>query len=121
MLPFSAWSGYLLTHLFLLDRLRELPLYELDSVTLTMRDRNAASAALAALTGYNIGVILKALPPKALLGWGGDPDRFYPRLRSTIWFVKLARGARQRASHNRRTLDTLKQRFPDVRCGQLEY
>jgi hypothetical protein len=114
----SSYAGYFLTHLLFLDKLKDLPLYELDMLDLRTKSKTVFPYALLTLAQYNISLIADSVPAKAFRECGLDFDRWYPlprRLAATARFMRTHRGERE---HQRRTLDTVRDRF-DVRCGPL--
>ncbi|OBK49065.1 FAD-dependent oxidoreductase [Mycobacterium kubicae] len=112
--------GYFLTHLMFLDKLREIPLYELDAYDLRTKSKKAYPYALLSLANYNLGYIVDSVPSKVFRDCGIDFDRWYPlprRLFGAARFMLMHRRERERL---RRTLDTVRERF-DTRCGPLPH
>ena len=70
------------------------------------------------LAMYNLGRIVRALPPKVLLDCGLDFDRWYPRPRQLAGAAALLATQSRDAKHYRKTLDTVGERFA-VRVGPL--
>jgi hypothetical protein len=116
----STCSSYLATHLFYLDRLGTLPLYELDLPGLYAADREAFSATIGPHVLYNAGLILGALPRNALDEFGTDTERWYPMHRQLVDGIKLALFNKLNPHHLKRSLDTIRERF-GVRCGPLPH
>lgn len=115
-----SYAGYFMTHLLFLDALRDVPLYELDWPQLRRKSNAALPYALLALVEHNLSVITDNVPTKVLLECGLDFDRWFPlprRLAATARFMLRHRRDRE---HNRRTLDTIRDRF-GVRCGPLDH
>ncbi|WP_458687598.1 FAD-dependent oxidoreductase [Nocardia tengchongensis] len=117
---FLSFSGYFLAHLMFRDKLRELPLYALDADELRTKTHTAAPITYAALALHlhNLSMIYDELGPSVFLRCGLDFDRWYPlhrRLRGTTHFIRTHRRDQE---HNRRTLDTIGDRF-NVRCGPV--
>jgi hypothetical protein len=116
----SSYMGYFLTHLLFLDKLKDIPLYELDMLDLRTKSKTVFPYALLTLAQHNISLIADSVPAKAFSECGLDFDRWYPlprRLAATARFMRTHRGERE---HQRRTLDTVRERF-DVRCGPLKH
>lgn len=80
-LHLSSYMGYFMTHMLMLDRLPDTPLYELDVQDLTSRSRTAFPYALLTLAQYNLSLMADRLPPKVFTECGLDFDRSYPRPR----------------------------------------
>jgi hypothetical protein len=117
-LHLPAFQGYFLTHLLLLDKVRDVPLYELDLQDLREKSSVVFPYALFALVQHNLSLIYDSVPRRVFSENGLDFDRWYPlarRLPSMARFMLTHRRARERA---RRVLDTVRERF-DVRCGPL--
>jgi cation diffusion facilitator CzcD-associated flavoprotein CzcO len=119
VLHLPAFHGYYLAHLLFLDKLRELPLYELDMLDLRRKSPTAHPYALFALVQHNLSLIYDNVPRSVLSDNRLDFDAWYPlprRLPGLVKFMLSHRRSRERA---RRTLDAVRERF-DVRCGLLE-
>jgi hypothetical protein len=117
-LHLSSYMGYFMTHMLMLDRLRDTPLYELDVQELTRKSRTAFPYTLLTLAQYNLSLMADRLPAKVFAECGLDFDRWYPlprRLAATARFLLTHRRHRE---HQRHTLDTVRERF-DLRCGPL--
>jgi hypothetical protein len=114
----SSYMGYFLSHLLFLDKLNDLPLYELDMLDLRTKSKMVFPYTLLTLAQHNISLIADSLPSKAFNECGLDFDRWYPlprRLAATARFMATHHRERE---HQRHTLDTVRERF-DVRCGPL--
>lgn len=112
--------GYFVTHLMFLEKLRDLPLYELDAQDLRRKSKKAYPYALLSLTNYNLGYVADSVPIQVFRHYGLDFDRWYPlprRLLATARFMLMHRRERERL---RRTLDTVQERF-NIRCGPLTH
>lgn len=117
---FPSIAAFLMTHLLLMDRLGDVPLYEVDAASLRRRGEEAMPFTLMALIQYNLSVILDELSPKQLGEMGLDFDLWLPALRrvpAQLWFAMTHR--RKRPQY-RETLDAVAERF-DIRCGPLEH
>ena len=115
----TTFMAYFTTHLMLLGKLGDVPLYELDIVDLLGKSKTAFPYALVSLAQYNTSLIADAVPAAVFRDCGLDFDRWYPlprRLAGTARFMLTHRRDRE---HLRRALDTVRERF-DVRCGPLE-
>jgi hypothetical protein len=116
----SSYEGYFMTHMLMLDRLADTPLYELDVQDLTEKSRMAFPYTLLTLAQYNLGLMADQLPVKVFAECGLDFDRWYPlprRLAATARFMMTHRRQRE---HQRRALDAVRERF-DLRCGPLNH
>lgn len=119
-LHLSSYMGYFMTHMLMLDRLGDTPLYELDVQDLTQKSRTAFPYALMMLAQYNLSLMADQLPTKVFAQCGLDFDRWYPlprRMVATARFMLTHRRLRER---RRRVLDTVGRRF-DLRCGPLDH
>lgn len=117
-LHLTSYSAYFLTHLFLMDKLGDLPLYEADLVELWQKHRAVAPYALFTLVQYNLGLIADTVPGKVFRECGLDFARWYPWYRRTAAGLHFMRTHRRQSEHLRRSLDTVRERF-GVRCGPL--
>ncbi len=119
VLHLPAFNGYFLAHLLFLDKLKDVPLYELDGPALREKSTLVFPYTLFTLVGHNLSLMYDNVPSYVFRENGLDFDTWYPlarRLPSTARFMLTHRRARERA---RRTLDTVRERF-DVRCGPLQ-
>jgi thioredoxin reductase len=117
-LHLPGFQGYFLTHLLMLDRIRDVPLYELDLQDLREKSIVVFPYTLFALVQHNLSLIYDCVPSRVFSENGLDFDNWYPlprRLPSTVKFLLTHRRARERA---RRVLDTVRERF-GIRCGPL--
>jgi thioredoxin reductase len=117
-LHLPAFQGYFLTHLMFLDKLTDVPLYELDLFELYKKSSVAFPYTLFALVQHNLSLMFDNVPASVFSENGLNFDNWYPAARrfpSTVKFILTHRRERDRA---RRTLDTVRERF-DVRCGPL--
>jgi hypothetical protein len=110
--------GYFMTHLLMLGKIRDIPLYELDAMELRNKSNAAFPFTLFTLAVYNLSLITGRIPNKAFAECGIDVNRWYPlprRVVDTAHFMVASRRERERQRH---VLDTVRERF-DVRCGPL--
>ncbi|WP_395310299.1 NAD(P)-binding protein [Mycobacterium sp. AMU20-3851] len=114
-----SYAGYFMTHLMFLDKLSELPLYELDLQELRKQSKEAMPFAMFTLVQYNLGLIADAVPAKVFSECGLDFDRWYPWHRRTAAGLRFMRTHRAESARLRQTLDTIGERF-DVRCGPID-
>lgn len=117
-LHLTSYVGYFLTHLLFLDKIQDLPLYELDAPDLRKKSKAAFPYTLGSLTMHNLSLIVDSVPNKVFLDCGLDLDRWYPRPRRMIGTTRFLLTHRRGRDHLRHTLDTVRERF-DVRCGPL--
>lgn len=119
-LHLTSFSAYFLTHLLFLGKITGVPLYELDLLDLREKSNAVFPYAVFSLSEYNVSHVYDSVPPKVFLDCGIDFDLWYPLPR------RIARGARfmlmhrREREHQRRTLDTVRERF-DVRGGPLRH
>lgn len=114
----STYSSYLLVHLMYLDKLRELPLYELDFEQLHHVSKMAMPYVGMALSLYNAGHIIPAVPNKVMGELGVDLDRWYPLHRRLTNIVRFMWRRKKMLEHNKRSLDVVRERL-GIRCGPL--
>ncbi len=114
----STVTSYFLTHLLLLGKLDTLPLYELDQVELTARNKLALPYAIAALSLYNLLLISDEVPMKVMRECGLDFDFWYPLPRLLATKLHLMRHKAGYMVQCRRSLDRIRARY-DIHCGVL--
>jgi hypothetical protein len=110
--------GYFLTHLLFLGKIRDIPLYELDAMDLRNKSNAAFAYTLFSLVQYNLSLVADSVPAKVFQDCGLDFDRWYPLPRRMVGTAQFMLAHRREREHQRRTLDTVRERF-DVRCGPL--
>jgi hypothetical protein len=101
-----------------LDKIRDIPLYELDGHALRAKSSLAFPYTLFTLVQHNLSLIYDNVPSSVFRDNNLDLDTWYPlarRVPATARFMLTHRRARERS---RRVLDTVRERF-DVRCGPL--
>jgi thioredoxin reductase len=118
VLHLPAFMGYFLTHLMFLGKARDVPLYELDMQDLRRKSNAALPYTMFTLAQYNLSLIADSVPTKVFLDCGLDFDRWYPLPRRMVGTARFMLTHRREREHQRRTLDTVRERF-DVRCGPL--
>ena len=116
VMPFAHFGGYLVTHLLLRDELADAPLYELDEIAVRSRAREHMPGAFFALAMHNLSVIIDRVPPKVMLKFGADFDRWYPLPRQLFGVARFMARHRKDREHCRRALDTLRERH-DIAGG----
>jgi hypothetical protein len=119
ILHLPAYQGYFLAHLLFLDKLRDLPLYELDIVDLRHKSSTAFPYALLALVQHNLSLIYDNVPRRVLTENGLDFDSWYPMPRRLPGVLRFMLTHRRNRERQRQILDTVRERF-DVRCGPLD-
>ena len=72
------------------------------------------------LAQYNFSLIADSVPTKVFPDCGLDFDRWYPLPRRMLGTARFMLTHRREREHQRRTLDTVRERF-DVRCGPLSH
>lgn len=118
-LHLTSFMGYFMTHLMFLGKLREMPLYELDTLALYRQSKPAWPFAAIVLAQHNLGLIADEVPNAVFNECGLDYGRWYPwphRMASAMQFMLTHRRDRPKLQ---KTLDTIRDRF-DVRCGPLD-
>lgn len=116
----TTFGSYFLAHLFYLDLLDKLPLYELDFQDLIHKSKKSMALTSMTLTLYNMGLIVEVVPQKVMLQCGLDFDRWYPMYRRLLAVSKLRRDRLTKRAHFKATLDRIRERY-DVRLGQLPH
>jgi hypothetical protein len=114
----TSYMSYYLTHLLFLDRLREVPLYELDMDDLRAKSNAALPFAIFALVALNTSLLFDAVPKSVFAECGVDYARWYPMPRRLLEAARLLRTHRSEREWQRRALDAVRERF-GVRCGPL--
>lgn len=117
-LQLTSVMGYFMTHLLMLDKLRDIPLYELDAMELRNKSNAAFPFTLFTLALHNLSLISESVKNKVFSECGIDVNRWYPLPRRMMDTVRFMRTHRREREHQRRVLDTVRERF-DVRCGPL--
>ena len=115
----STCASYLLVHLAYLDKLKGLPLYEVDYGELNQKSRDALGCVVMSHTLYNAGVLTRALPFRVEREFGTNMEHWYPWHRRILDAVRVVGYLKRHPDHLRRTLDVVRERF-DVRCGPLQ-
>ncbi|HKV21879.1 MAG TPA: FAD-dependent oxidoreductase [Mycobacterium sp.] len=118
ILHLPAFNGYFLAHLLFLDKLKELPLYEVDVLDLRRKCPTAHPYTLIALAQHNLSLIYDNVPRKVFGENGLDFDAWYPMPRRLPGLLKFMLNHRRDRERARRTLDVIRERL-DIRCGPL--
>ncbi len=116
----TSFIAYFLTHLLFLGKIRDVPLYELDMEDLRRKSNAAFPYTVFSLAQYNLSLIADSVPTKVFRDCGLDFDRWYPLPRRMLGTARFMLTHRREREHQRRTLDTVRERF-DVRCGPLSH
>jgi hypothetical protein len=117
-LQLTTFMGYFMTHLMMLGKIRDLPLYELDAMELRKKANPAFPMTLFALALHNLSLIFEEAPSKVFSQCGIDINNWYPLPRRTLDTARFMLTHRRERERYRRALDTVRERF-DVRCGPL--
>jgi hypothetical protein len=117
-LQLTTFMGYFMTHLLLLGKIRDIPLYELDAMDLRNKSNAAFPFTLFTLALHNMSLISERVPNKVFSECGIDVTRWYPLPRRMVDTARFMLTHRRERQNQRRTLDTVRERF-DVRCGPL--
>jgi hypothetical protein len=118
ILHLPAFMGYFLGHLLFLDKLREIPLYEVDWQELRHKSPVAFPYVLFALVQHNLCLIYDNVPSRVFNENGLDFDKWYPLPRRLPGLARFMLTHRREREHQRRVLDTVRERF-HIRCGPL--
>jgi Pyridine nucleotide-disulphide oxidoreductase len=118
-LQLTTFMAYFMTHLLMLGKIRDLPLYELDAMELRHKANSAFPLALFALALHNLSLIFEETPTTVFSECGIDFSNWHPLPRRMVGTAKFMLTHRRERERNRRTLDVVRDRF-DVRCGPLE-
>lgn len=119
-LHLTSYMGYFMTHLLLLGKISDIPLYELDLMDLRNKSNAAFPYTLFSLVQYNLSLISDCVPAKVFSECGLDFNRWYPLPRRIVGTAQFMLAHRREREHLRHTLDTVRERF-DVRCGPLTH
>lgn len=117
-LQLMSFMGYFMSHLLMLNKIRDVPLYELDAMDLRNKSNVAFAYTLFTLAQYNLSLILEAVPLKVFSECGLDFNRWFPAPRQLVGTTQFALTHRRGREHLRHSLDTVRDRF-DVRCGPV--
>jgi pyridine nucleotide-disulfide oxidoreductase len=118
-LHLTSYMGYFMTHLLMLDKIRDVPLYELDALDLRNKANAVFPYTLFSLAEYNLSLLTDSLPAKVFSECGLDFNRWYPWPRRMVGTAQFLLRHHREREHVRQSLDTVHERF-DVRCGPLE-
>jgi hypothetical protein len=116
----TSQSAYFLAHLFMLNRLADAPLYEVDVAALRNASRDVFPAAAITTTLYNATVIMARLPSWTLKENGLDPMALYPPHRRLLSLAKLMLFLKRHPTQLRDALDVVRERF-QLRLGLLSH
>lgn len=116
----SSQSAYFLAHLFMLGKLREAPLYEVNIAQLRNTSRDVFSPTAVTTTLYNTSVIAPRLPRWVMTENGLDLTALFPTHRRLIGVAKLMLFTRMHPTQLRDALDVVRSRF-DIRLGLLRH
>lgn len=114
----SGTAAYFLSHVFFLDKLRALPLYELDMDRLFNTSRVLFFSVCLTHSFYNMLVIMQNVPLKVFARCGLDLNRWYPLPRRLLSFARLRLAQRRLIAQCRASLDRVRQET-GIRCGPL--
>ncbi len=117
-LHLPSFQGYFLTHLMFLNKLADVPLYELDFQDLREKSSIVFPYAMFALVGHNLSLIYDNVPRQVFSENGLDFDAWYPLPRRLPGLMKFVLTHRRERARARDVLDTVGERF-GVRCGPL--
>jgi hypothetical protein len=115
----TTYAAYFTVHLFYLNKIRELPLYEINYQALLRKDKVAFPFIAMTQVLYNIIHIMNAVPAKVMSDCGLDFERWFPIHRRIFGVLKLKLRGHKYVKHYRNTLDTIARKY-DVNCGVLK-
>ena len=118
ILHLPAFMGYFLGHLLFLDKIRDIPLYEVDWQELRHKAPVAFPYVLFALVQHNLSLIYENVPSRVFDENGLDFDKWYPLPRRLPGLARFLLTHRRERERQRRVLDTVHDRF-GIRCGPL--
>ena len=118
ILHLPAFMGYFLGHLMFLDKIREIPLYEVDWQELRHKSPVAFPYVLFALVQHNLSLIYDNVPSRVFNENGLDFDKWYPLPRRLPVLTRFMLTHRRERERQRRVLDRVRERF-EIRCGPL--
>jgi hypothetical protein len=115
----STFGAYYLVHLSYLGKLDKLPLYEMDQVSLSERNRVLLPFACTAQVLLNTFLIMDAVPWRVIGECGLDNDRLYPLPRRLLGMFGMLRRKKRLLTQCKAALDRIKDRT-SIRCGVLD-
>ncbi|MCV7412087.1 potassium transporter [Mycobacterium florentinum] len=118
VLHLPAFMGYFLGHLMMLDKLTDIPLYEVDWQELRRESPVAFPYVLFALAQHNLSLIYDNVPSGVFKENGLDFDQWYPLPRRLPGQIRFLLTHRRECERQRRVLDTVRERF-QIRCGPI--
>ena len=118
MLHLPAFMGYFLGHLLFLDKIRDIPLYEVDLQELRHKAPVAFPYVLFALVQHNLSLIYDNVPSRVFNENGLDFDKWYPLPRRLPGLARFLLTHRRERERQRRVLDTVHDHF-GIHCGPL--
>src|SRR5262249_37419754 len=110
-LQLTTFMGYYMTHLLMLGKIRDIPLYELDAMDLRNKSNAAFPFTLFTLALHNMSLISERVPNKVFSECGIDVNRWYPLPRRMVDTARFMLTHRRERPNQRHTLDTLRERF----------
>ncbi len=116
-LQLTSLMGYFMTHVLMLGKIRDIPLYELDAMDLRNKSDAAFPFTLFTLALHNISLISESVPNQVFSQCGIDVNRWYPLPRRMVDTARFMLTHRRDRERRRQVLD-MRDRF-DVRCGPL--
>jgi hypothetical protein len=118
VLHLPAFMGYFLGHLLMLDKLTDIPLYEVDWQELRRESPVAFPYVLFALVQHNLSLIYDNVPSRVFKENSLDFDQWYPLPRRLPGQIRFLLTHRRECERQRRVLDTVRERF-QIRCGPI--
>jgi len=118
ILHLPGFMGYFLGHLLFSDKIRDVPLYEVDWQELKHKLPTAFPYVLFALVQHNLSSIYESVPKSVFDENGLDFEKWYPLPRRLPGMARFVLTHRRERERQRRVLDTVRDRF-EIRCGPL--
>ena len=115
----SRLSAYFLPHLWFLDKLKDLPLYQVNYVELSRKNRQALPFIGMSHILYNLITTADVLPLKIIQDCPGVGDKWYPLYRSLFFNRKLMKDKNKYLNHWQKCLDVIREKY-GINCGVLE-
>lgn len=114
----STFSSYFLAHLLYCNKIKELPLYEVDHKALL--DHNRTAYPFVCMTQFllNFILIMDSTPISVSAKCGLNYDLWYPFYRRLMDIIKIKLRKNELLAHYRKTLDCIQQRH-NFHCGVL--
>ena len=114
----STTSSYFLAHLLMQDKLRRLPLYEVDLTALFKRDRKTFFLVSLTQSFLNMLTMMENVDMEVFGKCGVDLNRWYPMSRRLLSFASLKMNQKRYMAHCREVLSIVEQEL-GIECRPL--